>query len=552
MKSNCFSSPFLMLVLLITIGFQAQKPVEKPIDSALYFYEIIVNPDDAQSFRKAEDYYTRMYEQSMARSDYKKAAMYLELIGFGKNQIGDYTASEFNLVKSLELIEPYTDTEAIDLKLRLYNLLGVLYKNLNNYPKSLEYYQKSLAFANSTKDSISFFLRVGNVLREEGEFERAIDTLKYALKLTQKNELEVLKSYILDNLGYTQLTYGDDSGIYNLNKSVDIRKKLGNTIALFSSYRHLTQYYIQIDDTLNALKYVQKALSLTPNIKDPTFELEALGLLAQLDDDPRIKRYNFLNDSIKEANLAKQNKYAALKYDVAREQRQTKLALDERDRQKRLKTIYVLALLLGVLVVMGFSIFLHLKRKQKQLEVIRKTEASISKKVHDGLANDTFQVISELQNLENIPDHILNKLDKIYLETRDISKNHSPLIDGTNFKDQLVSRLNSYKSENFSVITRNLNGINWEKFSRNKKDAIYMVLGELITNTRKHSQASVALVSFEQKGKKLAITFKDNGLGNEIKKGNGIQNMEFRIFSLNGTISFEPESGKGLKVQILV
>ena len=79
-----------------------------------------------------------------------------------------------------------------------------------------------------------------------------------------------------------------------------------------------------------------------------------------------------------------------------------------------------------------------------------------------------------------------------------------------------------------------------------------MVLGELMTNTRKHSQASVALVSFEQKGKKLAITFKDNGLGNEIKKGNGIQNMEFRIFSLNGTISFEPESGKGLKVQILV
>ncbi|WP_189319349.1 tetratricopeptide repeat-containing sensor histidine kinase [Leeuwenhoekiella nanhaiensis] len=541
-----------MLVLLITMGVQAQKPVEKPIDSALYFYEIIVNPDDAQSFRKAEDYYTGMYEQSMARSDYKKAAMYLELIGFGKNQIGDYTASEFNLVKSLELIEPYTDTEAIDLKLRLYNLLGVLYKNLNNYPKSLEYYQKSLAFANSTKDSISFFLRVGNVLREEGEFERAIDTLKYALKLTQKNELEVLKSYILDNLGYTQLTNGDDSGIYNLNKSVDIRKKLGNTTALFSSYRHLTQYYIQIDDTLNALKYVQKALSLTPNIKDPTFELEALSLLAQLDDDPRIKRYNFLNDSIKEANLAKQNKYAALKYDVAREQRQTKLALDERDRQKRLKTIYVLALLLGVLVVMGFSIFLHLKRKQKQLEVIRKTEASISKKVHDGLANDTFQVISELQNLENIPDHILNKLDKIYLETRDISKNHSPLIDGTNFKDQLVSRLNSYKSENFSVIIRNLNGINWEKFSRNKKDAIYMVLGELMTNTRKHSQASVALVSFEQKGKKLAITFKDNGLGNEIKKGNGIQNMEFRIFSLNGTISFEPESGKGLKVQILV
>ena len=106
MKSTCFSSLFSLIVLFLNMDIRAQQPAEKPIDSSLYFYEIIVNPDDALSFNKAESYYRRMYEESMAKSNYKKAAIYLELIGFGKNQIGDYTASEFNLVKSLELIEP--------------------------------------------------------------------------------------------------------------------------------------------------------------------------------------------------------------------------------------------------------------------------------------------------------------------------------------------------------------------------------------------------------------------------------------------------------------
>jgi len=37
-----------------------------------------------------------------------------------------------------------------------------------------------------------------------------------------------------------------------------------------------------------------------------------------------------------------------------------------------------------------------------------------------------------------------------------------------------------------------------------------------------------------------------------LKTGNGILNMENRIFSINGKLNFETEQGKGLKILIQV
>ncbi|WP_442847015.1 tetratricopeptide repeat-containing sensor histidine kinase [Leeuwenhoekiella sp. H156] len=552
MKCVFFSSLLAFLSPLLFIGSYAQQPEAKTVDSSAYYSDLLMDLQGGNDFNRAIHFFERNYEKNLSESKPVAAALNLEVLANTEYKIGDYNSSESLSVEALKLLDLENDADTQVIKTRIYNLLGLLYANLENYEKSKTYYGRSLQLAKTTSDSLYVLINMSAVLRAEKNYETAIDTLNYALNRANTPRYTRLAGDLLDNLGYTELLAQEEESLMHLKQSLAIRLQLHDTLGIFSNYRNLSSYYKQVPDTLTAIDYARKAYSLSKYIPDPAYELEALGLIADLDTLEYIERFKYLSDSLKESALTRQNKYAALKYDVAREQRQTQLALLERDREKRLKTIYVLTLVLGVVVILGFSVLSHFKQKQKQLDAIRKTEASISKKVHDGLANDTFQVISELQNLENIPDHILAKLDKIYLETRDISKNHSPLIDGNNFKDQLVSRLSSYKSENFNVITRNLNGIDWEKFSKNKKDAIYMVLGELMTNTKKHSKASLALISFEEKGKKLQITFKDNGLGNEIKKGNGIQNMEFRIFSLNGTISFEPEPGKGLKVQILV
>ena len=78
------------------------------------------------------------------------------------------------------------------------------------------------------------------------------------------------------------------------------------------------------------------------------------------------------------------------------------------------------------------------------------------------------------------------------------------------------------------------------------------MLQELLTNMKKHSNASIVVLSFEKSGKYLIINYKDNGIGTSLTKRNGLQNTENRIQSINGTITFESEINKGFKAIIMI
>ena len=70
-------------------------------------------------------------------------------------------------------------------------------------------------------------------------------------------------------------------------------------------------------------------------------------------------------------------------------------------------------------------------------------------------------------------------------------------------------------------------------------------------NAKKHSLASVFVVSFKQIDKKIQINCVDNGVEmrlDEENVKNGLQNTESRIVAIDGKITFDSEPGKGFKV----
>ena len=108
----------------------------------------------------------------------------------------------------------------------------------------------------------------------------------------------------------------------------------------------------------------------------------------------------------------------------------------------------------------------------------------------------------------------------------------------------------SYKTPSLNIITKGIDKVDWNQISKVHKTTIYRVLQELITNTNKHSKASIAFVEISKEGKKLHILYKDNGIGGTINSKNGLLNAEFRIEALKGTITFESKSNQGFKAQI--
>jgi len=240
-----------------------------------------------------------------------------------------------------------------------------------------------------------------------------------------------------------------------------------------------------------------------------------------------------------------------VKYNYVAQERLAKENALEKERQKRLKIVYLSIGILGALLSLGVYFIIRTKHKKDKLQQVYDTESRISKKVHDEVANEVYHVITKIQR-ENHKDELLDDLEHIYNKTRDISKDNSAINVDDNFTEVLNDLLISYQSDSVNIITKNLSKIDWNVVNTLKKNTLYRVLQELMTNMRKHSKASWVVISFEQNHKNVAITYKDNGIGTNLQRGNGLTNAENRIRSINGNIIFESEVNKGFNVKITI
>jgi signal transduction histidine kinase len=160
--------------------------------------------------------------------------------------------------------------------------------------------------------------------------------------------------------------------------------------------------------------------------------------------------------------------------------------------------------------------------------------------------------MAKIQSAPEPNDLVLDDLEKIYNRTRDISKETSAVELDNDFNMVINDLLLSYKTEDVNVITKNNSKIDWEVLSDIKKITVYRVLQELMTNMRKHSKASIVVLSFHQIHKKITISYTDNGVGSSAVKNNGLQNAENRIKAIKGSFTFDSKVNKGFKAQIRV
>lgn len=213
-------------------------------------------------------------------------------------------------------------------------------------------------------------------------------------------------------------------------------------------------------------------------------------------------------------------------------------------------------LLLGTI---GYLInYYRNKNRQERLEASYNTEIRISKELHDELANDVFNAMTfaETQDLQDPikKETLIDNLDKIYVRTRDFSRENSNVETGESFEQNLKQMLSSYKSDSTEVIIKNGSPIDWSTVQTEKKIALQRVLQELMVNMKKYSQASFVIIGFDCDQKNLKIDYSDNGVGfsEKLVLKNGLQNAENRIQAVNGILTFDSQINKGFKAKIVV
>ena len=567
LKKLHFPIYILLLAFLFVIQSCGEKKSKKYVPKQNHLIKINRFIDLGDDFFKKDIYDSSYYYFNKAKlacnpkKEISKIIYSLSNMATIQQRHGDYSASEATAIEAFPFLENTTNPL---YKWNIYTILGTNYLYTSDPNNAIYYYNKAINLKTDQirKSGIKNNIAIAYV--DLHNYKKAIQILfPLTLKKEVLNDAETY-SRIIDNLGYCYYKVGNSKGIIYLNQSKKIREQRKDNWGMIGSYTHLSEFYKKTNPFL-ATKYALLTYEKATKLNSVDDRLYSLELLIQNSTGNKLKEYSLLylhiNDSINKVRQKAKNQFAKIKYDSTKEKNENQklkaqtILKQEQQQNKNVFLYLVVAVIITISIVVGN--FLVVKNRREKIRSAYTTEIRIAKKLHDELANDVFHTMAfaETQDLSTNAnkDILLSHLDTIYSRTRNISKENSSIEAGPLFTSNLKEMVSAFNSSAINVLINGIDTIDWLNVDNNTKITTYRVLQELLVNMKKHSQCSLAVLIFKKNVNKLQIDYSDNGVGATIKElnlKNGLQNIENRIQSIKGTITFKTKSGKGFKVHI--
>ncbi|WP_109299191.1 ATP-binding protein [Aquimarina sp. AU474] len=483
--------------------------------------------------------------------------------------LGDHNAGKTTATDGLRYLENSTEYRTIS---GLYHGISISFIELKNSKEALIWNNKAL---NLIKDSIAknkigarniltYKNTRANILSREKRYEESINILQALLKESDSLQKPTEYAQLLSNLGYIKFLQNPKNIMSELMllKARSIRHEKEDLFGLFASNIHLTKYF-KNKDVEKAKYYAHQAFLCSENFEDYEASMEVLTLITELEPNSLEYHQHFKDASLQLMELRKKTReiYAPTRFENENLLKQN----EEKNRKihivRNQNTIYLLGMAVLFLGI-AFAIYFFRQRTKylaQQNQIIQfqasyETETRISKRLHDELGNDIFQVMLQYQNDPHDPQ-IKDKLNTTYHKARDISRENNEFDTDETFIEELSNMLQNYSKNGIQLMVRGLDKIDWDLKEKPVKITVYRVLQELMTNMQKHSNASLVVLVFSNVDQMMMIKYSDNGIGiskEDLKSKNGLRNTEKRIGAIGGTLIFESEKEKGFKAEIKI
>ncbi|MFH6993557.1 ATP-binding protein [Flavobacterium sp. FlaQc-48] len=558
-----FSILFIFLLLLscqkkdiITVKQKSTKAeVEKLIIIADRFY-------DNKEYDSAFSYYNKVKFICNPVTDAENYVTALDRMADIQQTYGDYTGSESTVTETLAYLKYIKDPKyAWDT----YIILGINYVNTYDYKNALFYYNEALKLKTTEWQKQTVKSNIAFAYMEQKKYEEAIQIF---LPLTTNKTIQEFPedhARALDHIGYCYFKINDPKALSYMQKALKIRSEIQHNRGIGTSYHRLAQFYINKNPSLakKFMKLSYEKFTIVNNIDD---RMLSLKLLIENSSDGELKKYStiYVNlvDSIFEVRQKAKNQFAKIKYDSKKEKdenlklkthrAENELQL-EKQKNRNIISYIIIALSLSLIIVLYF--YLTSKGNREKIEATYKSETRIAKKLHDELANDIYHTMAFAENknlsLSENKEQLIQNLNVIYSRTRDISKENSPIITSEKYTLYLKEMIAGFNTPDINLLLNGIEAISWKEIEENKKITVYRVLQELLVNMKKHSSASLVVITFKTTDKNVIVTYSDNGKGidpNTISIKNGLHNVENRILAIKGKIDIDSSVGKGFKV----
>ncbi|WP_235524242.1 ATP-binding protein [Pedobacter sp. Hv1] len=435
-----------------------------------------------------------------------------------------------------------------------YNNLGIATHNLRDYKNAHKYYDLAIKFSTTLADTNLYRNNKAYSYQETKQYKKALEIYDLILKTASKDMEEYPR--VLSNISTTKwLLNPNYNPLPELLKAAHIREKENDLWGRNSSYYYLADYYGKSKPD-SALYYAHQMYDVAKKLKSNDDQLLALQKLIKFSPAPLSKQYFEtylkLDDSALVIRNNAKNQFAIVRYDVEKH-KAANFVLQQDNTEKKYQLIILIT---GTIVLLIAGLFWYRKRKQRlQLEAqntIRENQLKTSKKVHDVVANGLYRVMTEIENQEDLnKDHILDKIEDMYEKSRDISYDQ-PSLTLQPFHEKVNEILSSFASENRVIQQLGNTAQLWKKVNTQIQYEVEHILQELMVNMKRHSQANLVILQFEQTTDHINIYYTDNGIGlsKDTLFKNGLTNTGNRIDHIHGTITFDTETEKGLKIKL--
>ena len=520
-----------------------------------YYYKIANESSDTNKLFSAFEFYENFRKRDVQNEiEVQGQISMLRNISFIQEKLGLINDSENTIVDAFKMLNALKENDPfrVDAEGGLYISLGRLSRKKEDYKSALDNYNKALSLSEDEATITMISTNKAYLYYCLKDYNVAAEKYKIVLQKNLASNDSIRIARALNYLGMSLAKQKLPGALEKIEEALTIRKQVNSDLGIFDSYYNLSEYYRDRNNNEKAVYYINEALKIAVSNNNMDLKYNALSSLMKLNTNADVREFALLVDSITSVKRNIEKLYADKKYKTDQQKALAQQKGQEAEEYKKQRTIYLLVALLIILLSIGTYFLLKTRHKKNNIVQIYKTETRISKKVHDEVANDIYFLMNKLQRGEVDSIDVLDDLEQLYLKTRDISRENNDINTKDNFEETLKFLLLNYRSEQTEVITKGLHKIDWRAISENKKTAAYRVLQELMTNMKKYSEAHAVVVSFEQVNNKLAITYKDNGVGTSLKKSNGLTNAENRIHTVGGTIIFESKPTEGFKSVITI
>ncbi|AWG24286.1 sensor histidine kinase [Flavobacterium kingsejongi] len=528
---------------------------------------------------------------SLIHDDFNIGRMYLNKAMVQTNE-SDLLGSESSVFKALKHFRNNEDDKMI---YEANNILGVVYNELKEYPKSIEYHQKAISIAEKGKIDVTYQAKatslnnLGFVYKNMGDHYEAVE--KFREGLSQKNlfrDKTFIYAMLLDNLAYSKFKLNDTHGLPGLfYKSLRIRDSLKIIPGIIINEIHLSEYYAHQKDTLMAMDFAKSAYKTAKDnriYRDVLLTLKQLTVINKAKSADYSAEYIAINDSLQQAERNVRNKLARIEFET------DELIIQKDELVERNRTIIytsVIIIFIGLLLFVirtqnsknkellmrqdqqkaNENIYNLMLSQQKKIEEVRHAEKTrIAQELHDSILGRLFGTRLNLDSLNKKTDedsvqdryNYIAQLQHIEQDIREIS--HDLSNEKNAMTNNFVAIVKDLINEQEKLIDAEINfnldaSIEWELIDNDIKINLYRILQEAFQNINKYANAKHVGISILKIRDVLKFIIEDDGVGFDAtkkSKGIGLRNMESRVMSFNGTLNIIAKKGEGTQLEILV